>query len=324
MRKILKTYQSIEAKNPGIHNTLVLGPWFHGGWERSDGDHLGNISFTNKTSVYYQEKVDLPFFKYFLKDQGMLQQPEVLAYATGSDQWHDFDTWPPVNTKSVPYYLTSDGKLQTENLPGNGQTSYTSDPNHPVPYTNEIKIKRSREYMVEDQRFAARRPDVLAFQSELLEWDQTFAGPIKIRFFFQTDATDLDMVVKVIDVFPDEELDRGPSELQYLNVPMGGYQMLVRGEVFRTRYRNGFDKPQALIPGQPTELAFETPDIFHTFRQGHRIMLQIQSSWFPLVDRNPQQFINIYEADAADFRIAKVTILHNDRFPSFIEMANLK
>lgn len=318
----IQIYDAIETQNPGLDNTLVLGPWFHGGWVRSDGDRLGNVSFTHKTAQFYQDNVDLPFFNYHLKGKGTLDLPEVLAYATGSDTWHELATWPPPNRMPTRFYLAPDGRLQQ--TPASGQTSYRSDPHKPVPYTAEHRIDRTREYMVEDQRFAARRPDVLVFQTDPLAEDWTLAGPITAHLQFLTDATDLDLVVKVIDVFPGEAEEPFPPEEKYLDVPMGGYQMLVRGEVFRARYRNSFEHPAPISPGVPTEIRFEMPDIFHTFRAGHRLMVQVQSSWFPLVDRNPQQFVNIYEADAADFRPATVTILHNRAYPSHIEVGRLE
>lgn len=321
----IAVYRSIEEKNPGISNTLVLGPWFHGGWVRSKGDHLGDVSFGQATSTYYEENVDLPFFNYYLKGKGTLDLPEVLAYCTGSDEWHRLDAWPPKSAAPFSIFLMDDGKLAFGKT-GDVESfdEYTSDPANPVPYTQEVRIDRTREYIVEDQRFAAKRPDVLTYETDALTEDFTFAGPVRPELFVSSTGTDADFVVKLIDVFPDGEPEWQATEEKYLDVPMGGYQMLVRGEVFRAKFRNSYEKPEPLVPGEIARVAFETPDIFHTFKAGHRIMIQIQSSWFPLVDRNPQTFTDIYNASPEDFQKATERIYRGGEHASRIEVGRLE
>jgi putative CocE/NonD family hydrolase len=291
----LNTYKTIEENNPGARNTIVMGPWFHGGWSRSDGDKLGSVSFGQKTSVTYRETVELPFFNCLLKDKCGSRLPEATVFETGSNQWRHYDSWPPKNVDTRDFYLDANGVLSFS-APESKATAfdeYVSDPAHPVPFINDIAIGMTREYMVDDQRFAARRPDVLVYQTGPIENATTFAGPLKATLFVSTSGTDSDFVVKLIDVFP----DNAPE-------PMGGYQMLLRGEPMRARFRSSFSKPEAMKPGQITKVEFTLPDINHTFMRGHRIMIQIQSSWFPLVDRNPQKFVDIYRATEADFQKA--------------------
>ncbi len=312
-------YQSIEEKNPGINNTLVLGPWFHGGWVRSAGDRLGNVSFNTETGTYYQENVDLPFFNYYLKDKGTLNLPEVLAYASGGDQWYRFDAWPPPQSTETRLYLGGERTL-SDTSPTSEEAAYdayTSDPANPVPYTNKITISSTREYMVEDQRFASDRPDVLTYESPVLTEDITWAGPVSAHLFATTTGTDADFIVKVIDVYPDDAID--PDSL-YLEVPMAGYQMLVRAEVMRAKFRNSYTDPEPLVPGEVTEITFDTPDVFHTFKAGHRIMVHVQSSWFPMVDMNPQQFLDIYKASDADFQKATMQIHRSAVHPSHLRV----
>ncbi|MFQ5627266.1 MAG: CocE/NonD family hydrolase [bacterium] len=316
-------YQSIEKNNPGINNTMVMGPWFHGGWVRSQGDMLGNVSFENSTARYYRDTVDLAFFNFYLKNKGSLNLPEVLAYCSGSNEWHELEAWPPAKATSVSLYFQQEGGLAfsspTEN--GDAADSYLSDPANPVPHTSEITINRTREYMVEDQRFAAEREDVLVYQTEVLTEDVTLAGPITANLYISSTGTDADFIVKLIDVYPDDFPEHADK---YLDVPMGGYQMLVRAEVMRAKFRNSFEKPEPLVPGETTLVKWDTPDIFHTFKAGHRIMVQVQSSWFPLVDRNPQKFVDIYNAKEADFQAATQTIHRSAKYPSHISVAQVK
>ncbi len=291
----LNTYKTIEDTNPGARNTLVMGPWFHGGWARSEGDKLGDVSFAQKTSLLYRETVELPFFNCLLKDKCGPQLPEATVFETGSNQWRRYDSWPPKNVDTRDLYLDANGALSYA-APDDKATAfdeYVSDPAHPVPFINNIAIGMTREYMTDDQRFAATRPDVLVYQTEKVEHRLTFAGPLKATLYVSTSGTDSDFVVKLIDVFPNDAPE-----------PMGGYQMLVRGEPMRARFRNSYSKPEAMEPGQVTKVEFTLPDINHTFLPGHRIMIQIQSSWFPLVDRNPQKFVDIYRASEADFQKA--------------------
>ncbi|HMB91932.1 MAG TPA: CocE/NonD family hydrolase, partial [Rhodothermales bacterium] len=316
-------YQSTEENNAGIDNTLVLGPWFHGGWVRSAGDHLGNVSFNSETSVFYQERIDLPFFNYYLKDKGTLDLPEVYAYGSGNDTWHQFEAWPPPDVSPVSFYLRENDGLSTEAPEAEGADRYVSDPADPVPYTKEVRINRTREYMVEDQRFAGERDDVLAYTSDVLEEDVTFAGPVAVELFVETTGTDADFVVKVIDVFPEDEPEWQDEDDKYLPDPMAGYQMMVRGEVFRGKFRNSFESPEPFVPGDVAHVAFDTPHILHTFKAGHRIMVQVQSSWFPLIDRNPQTFTDIYSASEKDFQAATHAIHRSAEYPSRITMLQL-
>jgi uncharacterized protein len=291
----LATYKTIEQNNPGARNMLVMGPWFHGGWSRSDGDKLGDVSFDQKTSLTYRETVELPFFNCLLKDKCGPQLAEATVFETGSNQWRHYESWPPKNVDTRDLYLDANGVL-SYSKPEAGATKfdeYISDPAHPVPFINEIAIGMTREYMVDDQRFAATRPDVLVYQTDPLDHRMTFSGPLRATLFVSTSGTDSDFVVKLIDVFPNNAAE-----------PMGGYQMLVRGEPMRARFRNSFSKPEAMEAGKVTKVEFTLPDVNHTFLPGHRIMIQIQSSWFPLVDRNPQKFVDIYHATEADFQKA--------------------
>jgi uncharacterized protein len=318
----LEIYHSIEKNNPGITNILVVGPWSHGGWVRSDGDALGNVRFHVKTGRDYREKIDLPFFRYHLKGEGEFESPEALVFITGTNAWRSFEAWPPAGAARKSLYLQRAEALSFEppsDTSPEAFDAYPSDPDKPVPYTSEIRIARSIEYMVEDQRFASRRPDVLVYQSEELSSDVTVVGPVTADLYVSSTATDADFVVKLIDVYPEDFPEIEPEE-KYLNVPMGGYEMLVRGEVMRARFRNSYENPEALGPGEVSRVRFRMPDIAHTFKRGHRIMVQIQSSWFPLVDRNPQKFVDIYRASEADFQKAMHRIHRSAEFPSKLEV----
>lgn len=298
----LETYQTIEKTNPGVSNMLVMGPWFHGGWARSDGDFLGNINFGSKTSLAYQETIELPFFNCLLKDKCEGRLPEAMVFETGSNHWRRYDSWPPQNVESRDLFLNANGKLGfTSDKSVAGFDQYVSDPARPVPFINGTAIGMTREYMVEDQRFAARRPDVLVYQTDVLDREITLAGPIKVTLFVSTTGTDSDFIVKLIDVLPDSTADPDPNPT---GVKMGGYQMLVRGEPMRAKFRNSYSVPEAMTPGKITKIEFTLPDVNHAFLRGHRIMIQIQSSWFPLIDRNPQKFVDINRATESDFQKA--------------------
>jgi putative CocE/NonD family hydrolase len=296
------TYKAIENQNATSHpNRIVMGPWVHGGWARGTGERLGNVVFGSKTSDFYQREIELKFFEYHLKDVGKMDLPEAYIFETGSNQWTTYDTWPPKAAQPTKFYFQPKGKL-SQALPaplregGKGQAdTYVSDPAKPVPYTEDVHLRRTREYMCDDQRFAARRPDVLVYQTDILAEPLTVTGTVVADLWASLSTTDADFVVKLIDVFPDTL--KGEEN----GVPLGGYQMLVRGEIFRGRYRESFELPKAFEPGLATQVKFELPDVAHTFLPGHKLMVQVQSSWFPLADRNPQQFVNIYEAKDEDF-----------------------
>ncbi|PWG80030.1 CocE/NonD family hydrolase [Pararcticibacter amylolyticus] len=303
------TYQALEKQNKNNKNTLVMGPWFHGGWARSAGDMFGDIKFGQATSLWYQEKVEFPFFQHYLKGQPAPELPEALMFETGSNQWKSYQTWPPKDIQEQKLYFQKGSKLafsrpsETESY-----DEYISDPSRPVPYTAGVHAQRTREYMIADQRFASRRPDVMVYQTEALTADVTLAGPVIADLVIATTGTDADFVVKLIDVFPDDYPNNQPNPA---NVQMGGYQMLVRGEVMRGKFRNSFEKPEPFIPGEITTVKYTLPDVAHTFKAGHRIMVQVQNSWFPLVDRNPQTFTDIYHADEKDFQKATQRIYHD-------------
>ena len=318
----LNTYKTIEETNPGIRNTLVMGPWFHGGWARGEGESLGDIHFGSKTSLAYQETVELPFFNCLLKDKCDGQIPEAMVFETGSNTWRRYDSWPPKNVESRDLYLTANGGLAfAPDKTVAGFDEYVSDPARPVPFINGTAIGMTREYMVEDQRFASRRPDVLVYQTPILDRDVTLAGPIKATLFVSTTGTDSDFVVKLIDVFPDSMADPDPNPA---GVTMGGYQMLVRGEPMRARFRNSYSTPEPMTPGKVTKVEFTLPDVNHAFLRGHRIMIQIQSSWFPLVDRNPQKFLDINRATESDFQKATQRVYRSAPNNSRITVSVLK
>lgn len=295
----LRVYESIEKQSPSTSNMLVMGPWYHGQWARDDGDHLGFVPFNSKTSLDYREKIEFPFFNFHLKGKGEMKLAEAHVFETGSNVWREESAWPPKEAQPKTLYLHPNGKLSFDAPATSGFDEYISDPSKPVPYINGQAYGMTREHMVEDQRFAATRPDVMVYQSDVLEDELTFAGPLNPSLFVSTTGTDSDFVVKLVDVYPDDFPDPKPNPQE---VKMGGFQQLVRGELFRGRFRKGFEKPEPFTPSKAEKIEYAMPDIYHTFRRGHRVMIQIQSTWFPLVDRNPQKFVeNIYEAKAADF-----------------------
>ena len=314
----LETYRWTERQNPGITNLLVMGPWAHGDWGRKEGiENLGDINFRSKTAEYYRRQIELPFFRHFLKGDTNYTGSEAQMFETGTHQWRRFDTWPPKQTVSKALYFRAGGALQFQPPKDAGGTfdEYVSDPAKPVPFTMEVTTDYPRSYPVHDQRFAAARPDVLVYETEPLEEDLTLAGPIKASLFVSTTGTDADWVVKLVDVYAGDFPDPIPNPA---HVRMGGYQQLVRGDVFRGKFRRGFEKPEPFVPGEITHIEFTLQDILHTFRRGHRVMVQVQSSWFPLVDRNPQTFVNIPTATAEDFQKATHRVYRASESPSSI------
>ena len=316
------TYKAIEKQSINTNNKIVMGPWFHGQWagRGSDGSFLGNVQFESPTSTYYAENFEIPFFNYYLKGKGTTSKiAEANIFFSGENKWRQFDQWPPASSNSQVYALQKGGVLSTTVSKKTAATSYDeyiSDPAKPVPYTEDIHFGRTREYMTDDQRFASRRTDVLVFQTETLEKDIIVAGELIADLMVSISTTDADFVVKLIDVFPDDFKDQNelPTAKNTIvkTVPMAGYQMLVRGEIMRGKFRNSLEKPQPFVANKPTQVKYALPDIAHTFKKGHKIMVQIQSSWFPLVDRNPQQFMDIYKAKDADFKKATIKVYHND------------
>jgi uncharacterized protein len=299
----LETYRWTERQNPGITNLLVMGPWVHGGWGKEGGQTLGDIDFHAKTADYYREKIELPFFRCFLKGDNNCALAEARVFETGTDLWRHFDSWPPRQAGDRSLYLRAGGALDF-NPPSEAAEvfdEYISDPAKPVPFSLEPSTGYPRSYPVQDQRFAASRPDVLVYKTEPLRDDLTVAGPIRARLQVSTTGTDADWVVKLVDVYPGDFPDPSPNPA---HIHMGGYQRLVRGDVFRGKFRNSFEKPEPFHPGKVSKVEFSMPDVLHTFRRGHRLMVQVQSSWFPLVDRNPQSFLNIPTASETDFHKA--------------------
>jgi hypothetical protein len=300
----LKVHHSIQDNHPKSKNTLVMGPWVHGGWSRGEGASLGPVQFASKTGEFFREHIELAFFDHHLKGKGNWTPTDAYVFETGKNEWHRHEVWPPKKAESKTLYLRANGKLSFDPPPKadeDGFDEYLADPAHPVPYTNVVSPDYPNTFMVEDQRFASRRPDVLTYESEPLETDVTLAGPIQATLHVSTSGTDSDWVVKLVDVYPGDHPDPEPNPT---GARMGGYQQLVRGDVMRGRFRKSFETPEAFKSGEPTIVPIAIPDVYHTFRSGHRIMIQVQSSWFPLVDRNPQSFVNIYKANDADFRKA--------------------
>jgi uncharacterized protein len=304
-----------------------MGPWVHGGWAGGDGDHLGDVKFNAKTAPYYREQIELPFFEYHLKGKGNWKPPEAWVFETGTNVWRKYDAWPPKGSEEKTLYFQTGGKLSRsrqldlEAGAGDGFDEFVSDPNKPVPYYDKIGIGMAQTYMVADQRFASRRPDVLTYETEPLTEDYTIAGPVEVKLHVSTTGTDADWVVKLIDVYPDDYPDPDPNPT---GVKMGGYQQLVRGDIFRGKFRTGFDKPTAFEPGKPAEVKFTLPDTCHSFRPGHRIMVQVQSTWFPLADRNPQTFCDIYAAKDTDFKKATHRVYRGPERPSGITVRVVK
>jgi len=298
----VETFKAVEKTGvPKGGNTLVMGPWDHGGWSRGTGDQLGDLRFHVKTGEFYREKIELPFFEFHLKGVGESKLPKAWVFETGRNQWRKYDAWPPKSAKPVDLYFHGGGKLSSgePSLKDHAPDEFVSDPAKPVPHRGDININMTGDYMTTDQRHCARRPDVLVYTGEVLKEDVTIAGSIEVELHVSTTGTDADWVVKLIDVYPDDFPDFDPNPK---GVKMGGYQQLVRGEPFRGKFRNGFDKPEPFKPGEVATVKFSMPDTLHTFRAGHRIMVQVHSTWFPLVDRNPQTFLeNINTAKPEDF-----------------------
>ena len=318
----LHTYKTIEKNNPNANNTLVMGPWTHGGWSYPDYNNPSRIPFREADKHFFQNEIEYPFFSYYLKGKGELDLAEVWVFETGSDQWKSYPTWPPEDMKVKPIWLNEDGTLSWSAPEKQSEAfdEYISDPHKPVPYTAPFLSARSfynGQYLSEDQRFAATRPDVLVYKGAVLEEEISLAGPIEVELFVSTTGSDADWVVKLIDVFPDTASQRGLNQRE---IKVGGYQMLIRGDIFRGKYRNSFEYPEPFKPGEITRVKFTLPDVNHTFHQGHRLMIQIQSSWFPLFDRNPQTFTNIYECDEEAFQKATHRIHRSSDYPTNLKL----
>ncbi|MES2276306.1 MAG: CocE/NonD family hydrolase [Bacteroidota bacterium] len=300
------TYDALVKQSPATTSKLVMGPWYHGQWASNDGTHLGNVQFGSNTSTYYQN-MEVPFFNYYLKGKGTDSLSKATIFFSGENKWRRFNQWPAAGSKPTPVYLQANGKLSFAAKTAKATfDSYVSDPAKPVPYSEKIHARRTREYMDDDQRFAAHRTDVLTYDSGILTDDITVAGPVVADLMVSLSNTDADFIVKLIDVLPDNT----PAD-PLTRYPMGGYQMLVRAEVMRGKFRNSFEKPEPFVPGKPTQMKYTLPDVAHTFKKGHRLMIQIQSTWFPLTERNPQQFLDINKAKDSDFIKETIKVYHN-------------
>lgn len=330
------TYRAFEAASPGAQNTLVMGPWSHGGWARSEGAELGDVRFGAKTSLWYRESVEFPFFEHHLKGKSAAPLPEAWVFETGTNLWNAHSSWPPKGAKPVMLYFGPGGSLHASppspapaapkaDLDGRegGADSWRSDPDKPVPYDESHSSRLEHDYMIRDQRFASRRPDVVTYSTGPLEGDLTLAGPIEADLWVTVTGTDADFVVKLVDVYPDSAEDP-PANPSRGAVHLAGYQQLVRGDVMRGKFRNSFERPEPFKPNEPTRIHFAMPDVSHTFRSGHRIMVQVQSSWFPLIDRNPQTFVNIYRAKPSDFHAETHRILRTPDHPSALRITLTK
>ena len=331
-------YRAVEKNNPNTTNVLVMGPWCHGCWSRGDGDKLGNLNFSVKTAAFFREQIQFPFFMRYLKDKPM-DLPEAWMFLTGLNEWRKLDSWPPKGLQPKTLYFHAGGRLSGDAPADDSREAfdeYISDPNKPAPYVGYIAEGMTRDYMTEDQRFAASRTDVLVYETEPLEDDVTIAGGIKVNLQVSTTGTDSDFVVKLIDVYPGSYPTPQPPANQPASanqpapanqpppanaVKMGGYQQLVRGEPFRAKFRNGFERPEAMIPNKPTQISYDLPDVYHTFRKGHKMMVQVQSSWFPLVDRNPQKFMDIPKAVASDFQKATQRVYRSRSMSSSVTVS---
>ena len=317
----LRVYHAIKDGNPGTRTTLVLGPWTHGGWSNEDGRRLGAVDFASETAAFYREHVIVPFFEHHLKDVADPDLPGALVFETGTNVWRRYGEWPAPGTEARTLYFRDHGGLSFEApIDEDADDTYVSDPARPVPWVGYTALTMPTEYMVSDQRFAATRPDVLVYATEPLEEDLTIVGPVSPRLFVSTTGTDSDWVVKLIDVYPPDRsapaANADSSDSWAPPVPLAGYQQLVRGWPLRGKFRRSFEHPEPFEPGVVEEVTFEMPDVNHVFRRGHRVMVQVQSTWFPLIDRNPQAFVHIPDAEAVDFKRATQRVLRSRTLPS--------
>ena len=313
------SYKATETQSPQTNNKIVMGPWYHGQWSR-EGSYLGNANFGSNTSAYYQSQIEVPFFQHYLQGKGTVADiSKATIFFTGENKWRKMDSWPASNTSFKKMYIGANESLSFNETPQVRPAfyEYISDPAKPVPYTEDVHNRRTREYMTDDQRFASRRQDVLSFETKVLEEDLTLAGPVIANLLTSISTTDADFVVKIIDVFPDDFSYPENAVTNDRRYPMGSYQLLVRGEIMRGKFRNSFSTPKPFVPNTATNVKFELPDVAHTFKKGHKLMIQIQSSWFPLADRNPQKFTDIYKATEKDFQKATIRIFGGSNGSSF-------
>ncbi|MBN2131754.1 MAG: CocE/NonD family hydrolase [Sedimentisphaerales bacterium] len=312
----MSIYKTIEESTPQNRSTLVVGPWRHGGWFKGKGDRLFDFDFGSNTGEFFREEVEFPFLVAHLKGDGTYTLPEALVFETGENKWRPLDQWPPKSTTPGRLYFHANGGLSfTPPVDDSDRACdcYTSDPAKPVPWSTNIQTQQGHQWMIADQRFAARRPDVLVYESDTLSEDVTIAGPITAHLAVSTTGTDADYVVKLIDVFPSDARST-----------FSDYQMLLSAEIMRAKYRNSFVEPEPMVPGRITEIEFALPDRYHCFLRGHRIMVQVQSTWFPVIDRNPQTFVDIYHATEKDFQTASQTVYRSREHASYVEVRLLE
>lgn len=312
----LETYKGIEKHGKDNYNTMVFGPWDHGAWARRRGKNIvGNYYFGDSISEFFQDEIETKFFNHFLKGDGSKNSglPEAYVYDSGKRAWSTFDSWPPKNTKKESWYLSGNQKLSATapvhkwNIK---PVQFVSDVKRPVPYSEDIKtVFTPRKYMTDDQRFAARRPDVLVFETDVLEEDFTLAGDIMAKLKVATTGSAADWIVKVIDVHPADAKNDKKNKSMQKHLKMSNYHLMVRSEVLRGRFRNSFKKPEPFTPNKKTDVNIKLQDVFHTFKKGHKLQVQIQSTWFPLIDLNPQTYVdNIYKAEKEDFKTQTHTV----------------
>jgi putative CocE/NonD family hydrolase len=319
-----RVYHAIRERNPSAAMSLVMGPWTHGGWSAGDGRRLGSVDFATDTAEFYRQHIILPFFEHHLKDGPDPELPGAWVFETGTNVWRGYPDWPPAEAEPRTLYFREGGGLSFD-APAEADAvdAYISDPARPVPWLGYTALTMPEEYMVSDQRFAATRPDVLVYATEPLEEDLTVAGPISPKLFVSTTGTDADWIVKLIDVYPPDRSTpaaAGAVEVWSPPVTLAGYQQLVRGWPLRGKFRRSFETPEPFEPGKVESIEFTMPDVNHVFRRGHRVMIQVQSTWFPLIDRNPQTFVDIPAAKAEDFHVATHRIVRSSAQPSGVEV----
>lgn len=318
----LKTFQALQSQTKTNLSRLVMGPWTHGGWKAPEWKFYATHDFGSNTSITFQDSIETQFFNFYLKNKGDFNIATATIFETGSNQWTSYTSWPPQNIHNDTLFLNADGQLLSHpDISENAYEEYTSDPNKPVPYTAGIYGSRNIDFMAEDQRFAASRPDVLVFETPMLSEDITITGPISANLQVSLTGSDADFVVKLIDVLPDDEPNfrNAPKGFQ-----MAGYQRMVRADIIRGKFRNSLEEPEPFEPNKIENVKLSLNDIAHCFKKGHKIMIQIQSSWFPLVDKNPQQFMNISECNLEDFIKESIKIWHDKNHHSFIVLPALK
>ncbi len=321
----LRIYHAIKDGNPDTPTTLVMGPWTHGGWAVGEGRRLGVVDFATDTAAFYREQVVVPFFEHHLKDLPDPSLPGALVFETGTNVWRSYPAWPAPDAEARTLYFREQGGLSFDPpTDENAADDYVSDPATPVPWVGYTALTMPEEYMVSDQRFAATRPDVLVYVTDPLGEDLAVVGPVSPRLFVSTTGTDSDWIVKLIDVYPNDRSTPVPKadggDAWAPPVPLAGYQQLVRGWPMRGKFRRSFEHPEPFEPGKAEEVAFEMPDVNHVFRRGHRVMVQVQSTWFPLLDRNPQSFVDIPKANQEAFHAATQRVIRSRSQPSGVEI----